>query len=64
MVRVSVTDSVNRSSISFRQLVVRVFLEQDGRVHFCDGEELAEAVVEFARKFAALFVLKLQDTDA
>src|ERR1700720_2143133 len=33
-------------------------------MHFGHSKELAEAVVEFAREFAALFVLELQHADA
>ena len=32
-------------------------------MHFGHSKELAEAVVEFAREFAALFVLELQHAD-
>ena len=58
-------DGVRQQLIDFfQQLIVRIFFEQHGHMHFGDGQQLAEAVVQFARKFSALFVLKLQHAHA
>src|SRR6476661_8071186 len=42
------------------KIVVGIFFLQFEKVHLGHGQELAEAIVQFARKLAALFILKLE----
>ena len=62
-VRVSVTASSRRESVSADDLVVPGWPSAD-RVHFGQSQKLAHAVMQFPGKFAALFILHFHQTGA
>ena len=58
-------DRFGKELIDFgKKFIVGIFLSQNGHVHLGECEELAQAVVEFAGEFAALFILELENADA